>query len=459
MPARPPLSLRNRALGLLARREHSRVELRRKLAPKVAEGDDLESLLDDLVQRGWLSDQRFVEQAVRAKAGRMGAVRIAHDLRAKGVDEALIATAVAGARAGEADSLKEVWIRRFGHAPRIRRRKPGRCVSCRRAASRSRPSCVSCATRRPEHSVSGCLRSCLWRVLSAILRVLPQRLAPFMKTSEIRKKFIDFFVSKGHQHVASSPLVPGNDPTLLFTNAGMVQFKDVFLGTDKRPYNRAVTSQRCVRAGGKHNDLENVGYTARHHTFFEMLGNFSLRRLLQARRHQVRVGAAHGAVRAAEGKALGDRVPDRRRGLRHLGEGHRRAEGADRPHRRQAGRPRLRERQLLADGRHRPLRPVLGDLLRPRPGNRGRAARLARRRRRPLHRDLEPRVHAVQPRREGRAEPAAQAVGRHRHGAGAPHGGAPARALQLRDRPVPVAHRGGLRARPAARTSTRHRCA
>jgi alanyl-tRNA synthetase len=100
-------------------------------------------------------------------------------------------------------------------------------------------------------------------------------LAHPMKTSEIRKKFIDFFVSQGHQPVASSPLVPGNDPTLLFTNAGMVQFKDVFLGTEKRAYNRAVTSQRCVRAGGKHNDLENVGYTARHHTFFEMLGNFS----------------------------------------------------------------------------------------------------------------------------------------------------------------------------------------
>ncbi len=96
-----------------------------------------------------------------------------------------------------------------------------------------------------------------------------------MKTSEIRKKFIDFFASQGHQPVASSPLVPGNDPTLLFTNAGMVQFKEVFLGTEKRAYNRAVTSQRCVRAGGKHNDLENVGYTARHHTFFEMLGNFS----------------------------------------------------------------------------------------------------------------------------------------------------------------------------------------
>jgi alanyl-tRNA synthetase len=96
-----------------------------------------------------------------------------------------------------------------------------------------------------------------------------------MNTKEIRQKFIDYFVSKGHKHVPSSPLVPGNDPTLLFTNAGMVQFKDVFLGLEKRPYSRAVTAQRCVRAGGKHNDLENVGYTARHHTFFEMLGNFS----------------------------------------------------------------------------------------------------------------------------------------------------------------------------------------
>lgn len=94
-------------------------------------------------------------------------------------------------------------------------------------------------------------------------------------TAEIRQAFLDFFHSKGHQVVASSSLVPHNDPTLLFTNAGMSQFKDVFLGLDKRNYSRATTSQRCVRAGGKHNDLENVGYTARHHTFFEMLGNFS----------------------------------------------------------------------------------------------------------------------------------------------------------------------------------------
>ena len=96
-----------------------------------------------------------------------------------------------------------------------------------------------------------------------------------MKSSEIRDKFLKFFESKGHTIVRSSPLVPGNDPTMLLTNSGMVQFKDVFLGLDSRPYSRATTVQRCVRAGGKHNDLENVGYTARHHTFFEMLGNFS----------------------------------------------------------------------------------------------------------------------------------------------------------------------------------------
>ncbi|MFZ9993470.1 MAG: alanine--tRNA ligase, partial [Steroidobacteraceae bacterium] len=96
-----------------------------------------------------------------------------------------------------------------------------------------------------------------------------------MTAADVRRAFLDYFARHGHRIVPSSSLVPGNDPTLLFTNAGMVQFKDVFLGKDQRDYVRATSSQRCVRAGGKHNDLENVGYTARHHTFFEMLGNFS----------------------------------------------------------------------------------------------------------------------------------------------------------------------------------------
>ena len=93
--------------------------------------------------------------------------------------------------------------------------------------------------------------------------------------NDIRRSFLDYFAANGHTVVPSSPLVPRNDPTLMFTNAGMVQFKNVFTGAEKRDYSRAVTAQKCVRAGGKHNDLENVGYTARHHTFFEMLGNFS----------------------------------------------------------------------------------------------------------------------------------------------------------------------------------------
>src|ERR1051325_7058864 len=93
--------------------------------------------------------------------------------------------------------------------------------------------------------------------------------------ADVRTSFLDFFRDRQHAVVPSSPLVPRNDPTLLFTNAGMVQFKNVFTGLEKRPYSRAATSQKCVRAGGKHNDLDNVGYTARHHTFFEMLGNFS----------------------------------------------------------------------------------------------------------------------------------------------------------------------------------------
>ena len=102
--------------------------------------------------------------------------------------------------------------------------------------------------------------------------------------NEIRSAFLDYFAKNGHEVVASSPLVPRNDPTLMFTNAGMVQFKNVFTGLEKRPYQRAATAQKCVRAGGKHNDLDNVGYTARHLTFFEMLGNFCSATILRSAR-------------------------------------------------------------------------------------------------------------------------------------------------------------------------------
>ena len=133
-----------------------------------------------------------------------------------------------------------------------------------------------------------------------------------VSSNELRSTFLNYFGDRGHEIVASSPLVPGNDPTLLFTNAGMVQFKDVFLGAESRDYLRATTSQRCVRAGGKHNDLENVGYTARHHTFFEMLGNFSFGDYFQARGHQLLLGAAAQRAWVTRGQALGDGLHRRR---------------------------------------------------------------------------------------------------------------------------------------------------
>jgi len=216
----------------------------------------------------------------------------------------------------------------------------------------------------------------------------------------------------------------------------MVQFKDVFLGVDKRPYNRATTAQRCVRAGGKHNDLENVGYTARHHTFFEMLGNFSFGNYFKREAIHFAWELLTKVYGLPPEKLWTTVYIDDDEAYGRLDHGDRRAARALRAHRRQQGRQ-VRQRQFLADGRHRPLRPVLRDLLRPRPRGLGRAARVARKRGRPLHRDLEPRVHAVQPRRQGRDAQAAQAVGGHRHGSRAPGRGAAARALQLRDRPLP----------------------
>ena len=183
--------------------------------------------------------------------------------------------------------------------------------------------------------------------------------------NQIREEFLRFFEGKGHRRVHSSSLVPANDPTLLFTNAGMNQFKDVFLGAEKREYSRAASSQKCVRAGGKHNDLENVGFTRRHHTFFEMLGNFSFGDYfkkdaiayaweLLTSPEWFGIDPSRLYVTIFEGTR--ERAARRRGGA--VLDRDRRAEGAHLPD--------GREGQLLADGRHGTVRPVLGDFLRHR---------------------------------------------------------------------------------------------
>ncbi len=205
--------------------------------------------------------------------------------------------------------------------------------------------------------------------------------------NEIRSTFLKFFADNGHDIVPSSPLVPRNDPTLMFTNAGMVQFKNVFTGVEKRPYVRATTSQKCVRAGGKHNDLDNVGYTARHHTFFEMLGNFSFGDYFKDRAIELAWKLVTKEFGLPKDKLTAtvyiddDEAFDLWKKIAGL------PEIADHPHR--------GLRQFLADGRHRPVRAVLGNLLRPWRQDLGRPAGFAGGRWRPLHRDLESRVHAV----------------------------------------------------------------
>ena len=222
-----------------------------------------------------------------------------------------------------------------------------------------------------------------------------------MTGHEIRDKFLRYFEGNGHRIVSSSSLVPANDQTLLFANAGMNQFKEVLLGEEKRDYNRATTSQKCVRAGGKHNDLENVGQTRRHHTFFEMLGNFSFGdyfkddAIAYAWELVTKVyGLPKDRLYATvfddddEAEELWKKVTDI---------------GSDRIFRCGA------KDNFWQMGRYRSLWPVLGDLLRLR--SRGPGARRERRavpqRDEPLCRDLEPRLHAVRPRRAGQAHAAA----------------------------------------------------
>ena len=261
-----------------------------------------------------------------------------------------------------------------------------------------------------------------------------------MSADELRDSFRGFFAAKGHTPVASASLIP-HDPTVLFNVAGMVPFKSYFVGDEQPPYQRAVSSQKCARAGGKHNDLDDVGRTKRHLVFFEMLGNFSFGDYfkesaipwsweLVTGQHRV------GRVGIRRRPHLGHRARVRRRGRGDLARDRRCADG---PHPAPG-----RQGQLLADGRHRPLRTVQRTAHRSRARLRtgGWAAR--RPGRRSVHGVLEPRVHAVRPGLRRHPHAAAEAVDRHRCGPRTDPGARAGRRLRVGDRPHAAAHRRGL---------------
>ena len=250
--------------------------------------------------------------------------------------------------------------------------------------------------------------------------------------NDIRAAFLDYFASRtATRSSPSSPLVPRNDPTLMFTNAGMVQFKNVFTGAETRPYKRAATAQKCVRAGGKHNDLDNVGYTARHHTFFEMLGNFSFGDYFKEGAIELAWKLITKEFGLAGGQAAGHRLfrPTTRRS----------ACGRRSPGCRTSAIIRIpTSDNFWSMGDTGPCGPCSEIFYDHGDAHRRRPARQPGRGRRPLHRDLEPRLHAV---RAGRRRTSAidlpQALHRHRHGPGAHRRRPAGQARQLRHRPVP----------------------
>ncbi len=227
------------------------------------------------------------------------------------------------------------------------------------------------------------------------LRPPKAQIPDMQSTNDIRAAFLAYFARNGHEAVASSPLVPRNDPTLLFTNAGMVQFKNVFTGAEKRPYSRATTSQKCVRAGGKHNDLENVGYTARHHTFFEMLGNFSFGDYFKDVAIELAWNLVTKEFGLAKDKLLVTVYSEDEEAAGHW--------------RKIAGLPDSRiiriptSDNFWAMGDTGPCGPCSEIFYDHGARDPWRPARQPRRRRRPLHRDLEPRLHAVRAGDEGEA--------------------------------------------------------
>ena len=271
-------------------------------------------------------------------------------------------------------------------------------------------------------------------------------------SNDIRATFLDYFARNGHTVVESSPLVPRNDPTLMFTNAGMVQFKNVFTGQEKRPYVRATTAQKCVRAGGKHNDLDNVGYTARHHTFFEMLGNFSFGDYFKEQAIPYAWELVTKDFGLPKDRLL---VTVYRRGRRR---------GRDLEARSPACRTTGSSASPPTDNFWRmgdtgPCGPCAEIFYDHGPDIPGGPPGSAGRGRRPVHRDLEPGVHAVRGRPARHARAAAAAVDRHRHGAGAARRDPAGQARQLRHRHVPRADPGAAPRRPGRTRTGRTRSA
>ena len=383
---------------------------------------------------GIVNDARYAENYVAYHADRgQGPARIAAELRSGLVSPAeLIEAGIAGYSA-------LACARPRGAHPQIRPQSPQNWAEKGRQARFLQYRGFS----------SDHIRAALGADFDPDDRHLEQALI-IMSAADVRRAFLEFFRERGHTVVPSSSLVPGNDPTLLFTNAGMVQFKDVFLGKEQARLRARRLSQRCVRAGGKHNDLENVGYTARHHTFFEMLGNFSFGDYFKR-------DAIRFAWEFVTGKGGWASIPQRLMVTVY----HDDDEAFDIWHKeigvpaerivRIGDKPGGGSDNFWQMGETGPCGPCTEIFYDHGAAHSRRPAGLAGRGRRPLGRDLEPGVHAVRPLGRRQADAAAEALGRYRHGPRAHRGRDAGRALELRDRSVPEPDPRGGGARRHAR--------